>query len=315
MGGDWDARFFEATVDLNDDGAPEVLAYVAGPLVCGTGGCSLYILTPGAGIGGYRLVGRVSVTHVPVRLSPRSQNGWRNLVLRIGGGGGPAGDVEIRFDGRSYPTNPTVLPQERVRDVEAMPVLIPEFRGYRDGKPLPDAVYGDPRLPAVATVLGQSVHTRDAEEVRYVVQKRLSDRFAEQQGITVAQNEIDAYVRQVDQALRRDGIRPAGADTPEDRAAREEIAGAFIRQWKVNRALYQRYGGRIIFQQGGPEPLDAWRRFLEEGQARGDFTLLDQSMAPGFWRYFVTDAIHSFYKPGSADEARALDTPPWAATK
>jgi hypothetical protein len=196
-----------------------------------------------------------------------------------------------------------------------MPVLIPEFGSYRDGKPLPEDVYGDPSLPAVATVLGRSVHTRDPEEVRFVVQKRLSDRFAEQQGITVLQEEVDAYVRQVDEALRREGIRPAGADRPEDRAVREEIAAAFIRQWKINRALYQRYGGRIVFQQGGPESLDAWRRFLEEGQARGDFTLLDRSMAAAFWHYFVTDTIHSFYKPGSADEARALDTPPWTATK
>ena len=313
--GDWEANFFDAAVDLDGDGVREMLAYVAGPMVCGTGGCSLFVFTPGAGVGGYRLIGRVSVTRAPVRLSPRSHNGWRNLVVHVGGGGGPAGDVELHFDGRSYPSNPSVLPAARPADLEVMPVLIPDFGSFRDGKPVPQARFGDPTLPAVATVLGMTVHTRDAEELRYAVQKRLSDRFADEQGIVVKKDEIVAYVQQVDSVLRREGVRPAGADTPEDRAAREQIAAAFIRQWKLHRALYRRYGGRIIFQQGGPEPLDAWRRFLEESQARGDFALLDRSMEAPFWRYFVTDAIHSFYPPGSAEEARAFDTPPWAADR
>jgi hypothetical protein len=53
-------------------------------------------------------------------------------------------------------------------------------------------------------------------------------------------------------------------DAAETASARRQVASAFIRQWKLNQALYRQYGGRIIFQQGGPEPLDAYRRFLEE---------------------------------------------------
>ena len=70
-------------------------------------------------------------------------------------------------------------------------------------------------------------------------------------------------------------------------------------------------GGRIIYQQGGPEPLDAYRQFLTEQARQGAFRIIDQSLEPGFWRYFVTDSIHSFYPSGSPEEAQAFATPWW----
>jgi hypothetical protein len=90
-------------------------------------------------------------------------------------------------------------------------------------------------------------------------------------------------------------------------------AVAFIRQWKIDRALYQQYGGRITFQQGGPEPLDAYRKFLEECAARGDFRIANSDLEAGFWRYYRDDSMHEFFKPGSAEEAKAFADPPWLA--
>lgn len=213
--------------------------------------------------------------------------------------------------------------------------------------------YGDPAVPVAGEVLGMRVHTKDAEELRYVVLKELTDRYADEHGIVVTQAEKDAYIRSVrnglqkdreENAARRDELTrrmaaggpseaerkalaseldtvnrtiealgppdPAAAD-PDEMKAREQIADAFIRQWKINRALYQQYGGRIIYQQGGPEPLDAYRRFLEEHQARGDFRILHRDLEPAFWGYYVTDSIHSFYPRGSKEEAQAFAVPYW----
>jgi hypothetical protein len=100
-------------------------------------------------------------------------------------------------------------------------------------------------------------------------------------------------------------------DSAESREARRVIASAFIRQWKINQALYQHYGGRIIYQQGGPEPLDAYRAFLEERQRQGAFKILDKALEQPFWEYYVNDSRHSFYPPGSEEEARAFTTPWW----
>jgi uncharacterized protein YdiU (UPF0061 family) len=204
-----------------------------------------------------------------------------------------------------------------------------------------------------ARVLGTAVHTQDAEEVRYVVLGRLTDRYAADMGITVTQAEKDAYVRNVRAALATDraryerqrdelrrklalpglgeaerkslsaeldsanqaieALRQPAEESAEDKAARQEIAAAFIRQWKINQALYRQYEGRIIFQQGGPEPLDAYRRLLIEREARGDFAILSPAIETAFWRYYLTDSIHSFYRPGSPEEAKAFTSPPWAS--
>ena len=215
-------------------------------------------------------------------------------------------------------------------------------------------VLGDPTQPLAGRVLGQAVHTRDAEELRFYVLRGLTDRFAKVEGITVSMAEIDAFVASTAAALARDraeaverrdtlkrelatGKLPAerkiqverdiasaeqliadlapasGAAAAEERAARAEIAAAFIRQWKINGALQRKYGGRIIFQQAGPEPLDATRRFLEAAQAAGDFAIADKALEKPFWAYYRDTARHSFYQPGSPEEAAAFKTPPWAA--
>ena len=211
--------------------------------------------------------------------------------------------------------------------------------------------YGDPRAPVAGKALGTTIHTSDADELRYVVLKRLTDRYADEKGITVTQAEKDAYAKSVQASLRKDRERYAArsADlkrklaagglseaqrrslaaeldsanktvaalaeptgSPEEiKAARDQVADAFIRQWKINQALYRQYGGRVAYQQGGPEPIDAYRRFLVEREARGDFTIVNAALAPAFWRYYFTDSIHAFFPAGSKAETAAFAAPPW----
>jgi hypothetical protein len=313
--GDYEAHYFDAVADLNDDGTPEAIAYVAGPMVCGTGGCPVLVFTPAAD--GYRLVSRITVVQPPVRLTPRSSQGWRNLVVGVGGGGMAAGNAELKFDGTSYPTNPTVPPAEPVADLAGSEVLIAEFASYKDGKPVPAPVYGDPKLPLAGEALGTAIHTQDAEELRYVVLQKLTNRYAAEKGIDVTDEEKTAYIAHMRAVLSKDpdfsGPLPGSEESAEDKAARAEIAAAFIRQWKINGALYKQYGGRIIFQQGGPEPLDAYRKFLEESAARGDFRIANPDLEAAFWRYYRDESIHQFFKQGSPEEAKAFAAPPWLA--
>ena len=90
-------------------------------------------------------------------------------------------------------------------------------------------------------------------------------------------------------------------------AMRRSMAQSMIRQWKINRSLHDRYGGRIIYQQLGPEPLDAYRLLLEQRQAEDAFAIHDPALEQGFWNYFTNDALHDFMERGSADEARAFN--------
>ncbi len=127
---------------------------------------------------------------------------------------------------------------------------------------------------------------------------------AERQTLTSELADVTTMAQTLDLILR-------SADDPADRDARRQVAAAFILHWKIHRALYRQYGGRIGYQQGGPEPLDAVRRFLEQHQARGDFAIADPALAAAFWRYYRDDTIHSFYPRGSREEAQAFSVPPW----
>lgn len=131
------------------------------------------------------------------------------------------------------------------------------------------AVYGSPDAPLVAKVLGVEIHTKDADEMQYVILQKLTDRYASERGIAVKPREIDAYVAHMKQDMARmraedearcdditrrlqaddlprdehedlsarlDALNEAltsadaAAESEEDASANRQVAAAFIRQ-------------------------------------------------------------------------------------
>lgn len=167
--------------------------------------------------------------------------------------------------------------------------------------------------PLVATVLGEEVHTDDAREMQQIILSRLFAQYAAKHGIGVTDAEVQTYVENLKRGMEAKGL-DADKDLTAEEAAqveamRRDMARSMIRQWKINRQLHREYGGRVIFQQLGPEPLDAYHQFLKERQQAGAFTIYDKAFEDAFWRYFTDDTIHSFFEPGS--EASAFEVPPW----
>lgn len=100
-------------------------------------------------------------------------------------------------------------------------------------------------------------------------------------------------------------------DDPAMAAAETQMARAIIGQWKVNQALYKQYGGRVIYQQGGAEPLDAYHKFFKAAQKAGDFKILDEDLEPVFWSYYTTDSKHRFYPESGDEKEQAINTRWW----
>jgi hypothetical protein len=167
----------------------------------------------------------------------------------------------------------------------------------------------------VATVLGKVIDTNDPEALRDAILTPLLDQYAAERGIRAEPPEIDATLEKMRRDMGASGLATADDLTPEEKvemdAMRRDMASGIILQWKINKALYEKYGGRIIYQQLGPEPLDAYREFLRQREADGAFAIRDHALEESFWRYFIDDSIHDFMTPGGADEARAFTTPPW----
>ncbi|WP_207093402.1 hypothetical protein [Novosphingobium sp. PY1] len=116
LGGQTDSlQYARAEADLDGDGVDEVLAYVGGPMMCGTGGCNLVVLKRDGE--GYRQVGDLSVVQLPVGVLSSKTNGWKDLAVSVSGGGRPGGIMRVPFDGKAYARNPTVSPAEPVDSI------------------------------------------------------------------------------------------------------------------------------------------------------------------------------------------------------
>jgi pyruvate/2-oxoglutarate dehydrogenase complex dihydrolipoamide acyltransferase (E2) component len=94
---------------------------------------------------------------------------------------------------------------------------------------------------------------------------------------------------------------------------RRNMARHFVKSWKINKSLYEKYGGRIIFQQAGVEPLDAYREFLKEQEKKGAFKIFGKDYEISFWKYFINDSMHTFYL--KEDGAKFMKTPWWLMDK
>jgi hypothetical protein len=64
------------------------------------------------------------------------------------------------------------------------------------------------------------------------------------------------------------------------------VAVVWVKQWKVNQSLYRKFGGRIIFQQAGWEPIDAYRRLLEQYETQKSFVVHDAALHAAVYSYF-----------------------------
>lgn len=127
----------------------------------------------------------------------------------------------------------------------------------------------------------------------------------------------DALTRLEKELASLNGMQQAMAEadsragTPESAAAENRVARAFVEQWKVNQALFRQYGGRVIYQQGGAEPLDAYHEFFKAAQKSGELLIVNKDFEPAFWRYYTTDSLHKFVPESGNQEEQAINTPWW----
>lgn len=130
-------------------------------------------------------------------------------------------------------------------------------------------------------------------------------------------------------------VQEASAATPADKASRpgpsKEVFGFdaskvrptdaekgapvarlfYVKGWKLDRALYKKYGGTVIFQQANPfEPVGAYRKFLEEMENAKVFEVFDSANRQKFWHYFVRQ--HPFQVPPKDID---FDKPWWMQKK
>lgn len=104
-----DVRYYYNKVDLNEDGIPEVFVYLVGPFFCGTGGCSGVIFKQENGE--YKVLSRFSLVNNPVIISNTKTNNYRDIIMYVSGGGIKSYFARVKYDGKTYPINPSIEPE------------------------------------------------------------------------------------------------------------------------------------------------------------------------------------------------------------
>lgn len=173
----------------------------------------------------------------------------------------------------------------------------------------------------LATVLGRPIcqtDIPDRQSLNGVIVRRLMEHYMAVKCATPTDEEVDGFL----------SFRPPRPDTVTadvvrsetyQRIRREQAVG-WASMWKLNKALYEQYGGKVIWQQAGLEPVEAYRTWMEENHRNGLFTIHDASREAEFWSMFKMDGIavrpaaivEYFAQPWwmRAQEALSLRKPP-----
>lgn len=102
------ANYVAAWADLNGDRRPEAIVAMSSGMLCGTGGCPLFVITQAGH--SWRVVSETSITNAPIRALTTRSHGWLDLGVVVRGGGARQHNVRLSFNGRTYPGNPSLAP-------------------------------------------------------------------------------------------------------------------------------------------------------------------------------------------------------------
>ena len=150
------------------------------------------------------------------------------------------------------------------------------------------------------------------QQIRYVKEmEKLAEELKSSSLTEQERKEKTSKLQMLENSLKRQ--KEVLEDKSDATGEKMQTARHFVRSWKINKSLYEKYGGRIILQQFGPEPLDAYREFLKEKQKEGSFKIYYKDSEMSFWKYFADDSMHTFY-PGE-DGAKLMETPWWMTDK
>jgi len=119
---DTTTRIAAISVKTDDGKIAEDIVYVSGQQWCGSGGCLMLILKP---VGSsFEVLGRVTIVQLPIRLLPSMHDGYPDIGVHVQGGGIQAGyEAVLSFDGKGYPTNPSMPPARQTTAVQGKVVI------------------------------------------------------------------------------------------------------------------------------------------------------------------------------------------------
>jgi hypothetical protein len=130
------------------------------------------------------------------------------------------------------------------------------------------------------------------EEFQRLDKARRARRLAEVEaalakpGIAALEREQLARERELYRSLAKtEATREAAS---RDAGSRQRVWSQWITGFKANKALYEKYGGRVGLTKFGPEPIGAIEALLQERAKAGDLVITDATLAKEFWSWYAS---------------------------
>jgi hypothetical protein len=110
------------TVTVDNGKAEEDIVYISGQEWCGSGGCTMLILEPTGS--SFKVLGRVTIVQLPIRLLRTMRNGHPDIGVFVQGGGILlAYEAVLTFNGRKYPSNPSLPPARKASSIQGKAII------------------------------------------------------------------------------------------------------------------------------------------------------------------------------------------------
>lgn len=143
---------------------------------------------------------------------------------------------------------------------------------------------------AVAELFGQTIYRDELdgpEALGAMIIGPLVQRFVEAKRLEATDAEIADLQAWLEEDRAQKGEESMPALTDSEQSQMREFVAAVVLDWKINKALYEHYGGEVIFQQFTPrEAVGAMRLFLEDQEASGTFKIFDAAERERFYAYY-----------------------------
>jgi len=147
----------------------------------------------------------------------------------------------------------------------------------------------------VASVLGRSVTREDLnwesiDALHAAVLVPILEQYRAERNIVATDAAVESCARLIS------GWQPIAV--PDD--VIRKIAADHVLTWNTSKALFEEYGGTVIFQQfNALEPVGAYLKLLRDHENRGTLYFNDARSAERFWKYFANP--HMVVDPDKVD--------------
>lgn len=80
----------------------------------------------------------------------------------------------------------------------------------------------------------------------------------------------------------------ASAFTPPPKRSVQEIASEQVKHWQVEKAMFEEFGGAVVFRSNTPQyPVGAYNKLLKKYEKEGKLTINAAEFSGVFWRSFA----------------------------